>query len=137
MQPACHGSGEPPAKLWFSTDEVAGLVHPDDREIVIAHFWARLELEEPFASAYRVLSDGGVPRLVLNTGQPYYRKGELKGLHGLLIDLGEAAGFERPLLLSQGRFTTAARVLMASLGWTRRTPHSSGVRCRSRRAMSC
>lgn len=117
LQPAFHGSGEPPAKLWFSTEEVAAMVHPDDRELVFAHFWARLELEEPFASAYRVLDRGGVPRLVLNTGQPYYRDGELKGLHGLLIDLGEAAGFAHPLLLTQDRFTTAAaRVLMASLG---------------------
>ncbi|MEP6854460.1 MAG: PAS domain-containing protein [Pedococcus sp.] len=117
LQPAFHGSGAPPAKLWFSTDEIAATVHPDDREIVFTHFWARLELEEPYASAYRVLDAGGTARLILNTGHPYYRDGQLKGLHGLLIDLGDAAGFEHPLLLTEDRFTTAAaRVLMASLG---------------------
>lgn len=117
IHPAFHGSGAPPAKLWFSTEEVAATVHPDDREVVFGHFSARLEREDPYASAYRVLDAGGVARLVLNTGGPYYREGELKGLQGLLIDLGEAAGFEHPLLLSGDRFTTAAaRVLMASLG---------------------
>lgn len=117
LQPAFRGSGTPPEKLWFSTEDIAATVHPHDREIVFGHFWARLELEEPYASAYRVLDAGGVARLVLNTGGPYYRDGELKGLRGLLIDLGEAAGFEHPLLLSEDRFTTAAaRVLMASLG---------------------
>ena len=84
-------TGYPPADLHYNR-KVAyhELVHPEDRERVSAELEAALTEWRPYAISYRIITERGVEKRVLDQGQGIAgADGSLAALEGFAQDIGE------------------------------------------------
>lgn len=104
-----------PARL--DLDEWADLIHPDDRDAVVAAYRDAVSTRRAFELQYRLRSATGVARHVLDRGAPYRdHHGRYAGWVGSTVDVSELVEAKDALALREHRQAAASMLGRMALG---------------------